>query len=619
MGKKEIKEPHLGRPSGILRFMPQCRGASKNQLFHHLPFGFRQIFWCGKVLYRQLFLLIACLCLSSGIQAAAAGIDTQIGDVRIEGATANMPELNIYCYPGQPELLEGVSVTYGKEELMAAQAVPFAQTEAGTDYYMLLDVSASLSQEYFAQMKESILEFWRSMGAKDKISLITFGDAVTVVFQDQTAADDISGAVNGLQNIDQNTCLFEAIDKTAKLADTKEEASVRKVAVAFTDGEDFSENTSTKEEALATLKEKMIPLYAMAAKENKQGDANAYLDSMGAFVRESGGQMEVFDAGSAVAKMQGLHQTFQEAFVIPARAKTNVVDYKKKALTITFSDGKAKTSDFIASYYQADEDPPVASIKQNSKHSLKINFSEPVKGANKVDAYEIKYEDARVTDGYMVRYDKEKATAVLTFEEDLLNGKYEIKFRGVTDDSMEKNELTKQCSIKVKKGRELGLSDYLKKYQIFFAGAAILIVLLAAGAIVWHRVKKQKGLVTIEGRAVLQSNVEKKHHVQVQKRQAPRRQIQFCLEGVQGTGRQLIVDIAGSIIVGRSRNCDVSIEDDRMSRQHFAITDREGMFTIEDLHTTNGTWVNGKKISAPSPLAPGDRIQAGDIAMTVRW
>lgn len=591
----------------------------KKPLIHHLPFGICQISWHGKALYRQLFLLISCLWLGSGLQAAAAGIDTQIGEVRIEGATANMPELNIYCYPGQPELLEGASVTYGKEEMMAGQAVPFAQTEAGTDYYMLLDVSASVSPEYFAQMKESILDFWRSMGAKDKMSLITFGNTVTVVFQDQTAADDISGAVNGLQNPDQTTCLFEAIEKTAKLADTKEEASVRKVAVAITDGEDFSENTSTKEEALATLKEKMIPLYAMAAKEDKQGMENAYLDSMGAFVRESGGVMEVFDAGNAVLKMQGLHQTFQEAFLLPARAKTNVVDHKKKALTVTFSDGKAKTSDFIASYYQEDADPPVASVKQNSKHSLKINFSEPVKGANKVDAYEIKHEDARITDGYMVRYDKEKATAVLTFEEDLLKGKYEIKFRGITDDSMEKNKLTKQCSIKVKKGRKLGISDYLKQYQAFFAGAVILLVLLAAGAIVWHRVKKQKGIVTIEGRAVLQSNVQKKHHVQVQKKQIPRRQIQFCLEGVQGTGRQLTVDIAGSIIVGRSGNCDVSIEDTRMSRQHFAITDRNGMFTIEDLHTTNGTWVNGRKISAPSPLSPGDRIQAGDMAMTVRW
>ncbi|TGY97785.1 FHA domain-containing protein [Petralouisia muris] len=575
----------------------------------------------SKCMAAHMFSLVfaACLCLGWSPQILAADIDSQIGEVRIEGAVAKMPEMNIFCYPGQQELLEGVSITYGKEELMVSLALPFAQTEAGTNYYMLLDISASVSPEYFEGMKGSILDFWQNMGAKDKLSLITFGDAVTVVFQNQTAADDISGTVNALQNTDQTTCLFEAIDKTAKLADTKEEANVRKVAVVLTDGEDFSQNTSTKEEALTTLKEKMFPLYAMAAKENNQGTENIYLDSMGAFVRESGGVMEVFDAENAVAVMRKLHQTFAEAFVISAKARTNMVDYKKKALAVTFSDGKTKTSDFVASYYQEDEEAPVASVKQNSKHSLKITFSEPVKGANKTDAYEIKYEDSRITDGYMVRYNKEKASAVLTFEEHLLNGKYEIKFRGVTDDSMEENELTKRCAIQVKKGRKLGVSDYLEKYQAFVAGTVILTVLLIAGAIVWHRVKRQKGIVTIEGKAVLQSNVERKHHVQVLKKQIPKRQIQFFLEGAAGAGRQLTVDVSGSIIVGRSRNCDVSIEDEKMSRQHFAISDRNGTFYLEDLHTTNGTLVNGKQVAAPSPLASGDRIQAGDIAMTVRW
>ena len=56
-----------------------------------------------------------------------------------------------------------------------------------------------------------------------------------------------------------------------------------------------------------------------------------------------------------------------------------------------------------------------------------------------------------------------------------------------------------------------------------------------------------------------------------------------------------------------------------MSRQHFAITEREGMFWIEDLNTTNGTAVNGQRLAAPRMLAKGDRIEAGDIAMTVRW
>ena len=148
---------------------------------------------------------------------------------------------------------------------------------------------------------------------------------------------------------------------------------------------------------------------------------------------------------------------------------------------------------------------------------------------------------------------------------------------------------------------------------------SILLVGLAAWAIGWQMVKKRKGIVMVEGKAVLKSNLEKKHHVEVKKREVPRRQVQFCLEGMVGGRRDITVDIVQSIIVGRSRSCDVSIEDEKMSRQHFAITDRGGVFFIEDLHTTNGTIVNGQRIAVPRQLASGDRIQVGDVAMTVRW
>lgn len=566
-----------------------------------------------------LLLAVCCLFLVGMEEAFASSIDEQLEEVRVEGAAANMPDMSIYCYPQQPGLLDGVKVTYGGEELMVSQALPYAQTGAGSDYYMLLDVSASLSQEYFAGMKQSILDFWQHMAPQDKITLITFGDQVQVVFQDKTVADDISETVNALTNTDQSTCMFEAIDKAAKLADTKQEAGIRKIAVAFTDGEDFSENTSTKEEALATLKEKMIPLYAMAAKQEKQGGENPYLDSMGAFVRESGGLMEVFDAGTAVAGLQRLHQIFGEAFVIPARAKNNMVDYQKKPLAITFSSGKAKTLEYNVSYYQEDSQPPVASVKKYSKFALKVTFSEPVRGADQLSAYEIKWEDERITDGFMVRYTNGNAAVVITFEDELKNGKYEIKFHGVTDDSMEANVLDKRCSVKVKDGWKPGVKDYLSQYQVYIAGAVILAVGLAAWAIGWQMVKKRKGIVMVEGKAVLKSNLEKKHHVEVKKREVPRRQVQFCLEGMVGGRRDITVDIVQSIIVGRSRSCDVSIEDEKMSRQHFAITDRGGVFFIEDLHTTNGTIVNGQRIAVPRQLASGDRIQVGDVAMTVRW
>ncbi len=567
----------------------------------------------GKKQIRKLAVLLAAACLAmSGSKGEASDIDQKLGEVR-------MPELNLYCYPQQQELLDTVGVTYGGETLTVSQVIPYGQTGRGIGYYMLLDVSASVSQEYFAQMKESVLSFWRNMHPADRLTLIAFGDAVQVVFQDKTAADDISQEVNALENKDQNTCLFAAVDKAAKLADEEQSAGVRKVLVAFTDGEDFSENTSTKEEALSTLKGKMIPLYAMAAKETKQGGQNPYLDSMGAFVRESGGAMEVFGAEDAVAKMQGLQQMFRDAYVIQANAKTNVVDYKKKPLTVTFSGGAAQTAEYSVSYYKEDVRPPAASVKKQSPSALKISFSEPVWGAEDVSAYEIAHEGRHITDGYMVRYEEaDDPAAIITFEEELQNGEYQIAFHNVTDMSMEKNLLAAVCTLEITDGRKPGFWDYLMRYQVFFAAAAVALVLLIAAAVAWRMVSRRKGVVSVEGKAVLQSNLSRKRQVRVEKRESPPRRLWFCLEGAVDA-EPIAVDVVKSMIAGRSQNCDFSIDDEKMSRQHFAITEREGMFWIEDLNTTNGTAVNGQRLAAPRMLAKGDRIEAGDIAMTVRW
>ena len=62
-------------------------------------------------------------------------------------------------------------------------------------------------------------------------------------------------------------------------------------------------------------------------------------------------------------------------------------------------------------------------------------------------------------------------------------------------------------------------------------------------------------------------------------------------------------------VVGRD-DADITIADPTMSIHHFEITTRGGEHFIRDLDTTNGTKVNGQKISA-TELRDGDRIQAG--------
>lgn len=77
--------------------------------------------------------------------------------------------------------------------------------------------------------------------------------------------------------------------------------------------------------------------------------------------------------------------------------------------------------------------------------------------------------------------------------------------------------------------------------------------------------------------------------------------------------RGITVATDGEITLGRDPSCTISIgEDDSfVSQLHFRVYDYEGQPMLEDLGSTNGTFLNGNKITGAKLLHPGDRIQVG--------
>ena len=67
-------------------------------------------------------------------------------------------------------------------------------------------------------------------------------------------------------------------------------------------------------------------------------------------------------------------------------------------------------------------------------------------------------------------------------------------------------------------------------------------------------------------------------------------------------------------IVGRSRKCDIHINDPYLSKEHAEIYMEKGKYYIQDLGSTNGTYVNKNKLSSqPVKLKDNDKIIFGDI------
>jgi hypothetical protein len=78
----------------------------------------------------------------------------------------------------------------------------------------------------------------------------------------------------------------------------------------------------------------------------------------------------------------------------------------------------------------------------------------------------------------------------------------------------------------------------------------------------------------------------------------------------QGTVHTIRSDKAS---LGAAAKCDVCLEDSHVSDQHASLRFQDGAFTLTDLDSTNGTFVNGEKI-ARQELADGDRVRFGSTA-----
>ena len=76
--------------------------------------------------------------------------------------------------------------------------------------------------------------------------------------------------------------------------------------------------------------------------------------------------------------------------------------------------------------------------------------------------------------------------------------------------------------------------------------------------------------------------------------------------------------LGDELTVGRAAGCSISLDEQYVSQVHSRLFIRDGSVFVEDLGSTNGTWVNGTRAVGQMPARLGDRIQIGNVVMEVR-
>lgn len=88
---------------------------------------------------------------------------------------------------------------------------------------------------------------------------------------------------------------------------------------------------------------------------------------------------------------------------------------------------------------------------------------------------------------------------------------------------------------------------------------------------------------------------------------------EFRIEGFAESRRFELSDEAGEAVIGRSSECQWMVSSGAVSRRHARVQRRGKEVTIEDLGSSNGTFVNGERLTGPRALRDQDRVQLGSV------
>lgn len=73
-----------------------------------------------------------------------------------------------------------------------------------------------------------------------------------------------------------------------------------------------------------------------------------------------------------------------------------------------------------------------------------------------------------------------------------------------------------------------------------------------------------------------------------------------------------LYDLGGELVLGRGDQAEIRLDDPFASSRHARIYEQAGTLVLEDLRSTNGTYLNEELLATPRPLRPGDHLRIGE-------
>ncbi len=499
-----------------------------------------------------------------------------------------------------------LSVLLSGNELVGQSVTGLADTDKATTHLFLVDVSGSISDRKMEEIKEIITAYVAGINPVDNVSVMRVGtELYTEPFVN---ADSVEAQIEALVPEDKETNLYAATVQAVNILQTDANVHKSRVLTVISDGEEYAPMGYTLEEAQDIIEESDIKVNTVAMLDSG-ASAQEIEDSkiLGSFARVSAGGSDITSGISDVTAEDVTGQliaswknTFVVACSIEGFSAPTDETLLEMSLTVdgfaTATDSKMLTASSVMQGVVATPTPEPT--EQPADPSMQPETSE---------------------DPIDTSSPEESGTPGQEGEQQGIMG----------------------FLLGIFGGNEMLMWIVVAAVGVLIVGGIILIIVLSG--------KKKKKQIAMQQKAKQQSAVAKPsakppvagqaapvNSAQGAKTTSPnvgatvaaqsapvqnRAKYRITLTKIgQGKTQAFTRDITTELVIGRAGNVDVSIpNDDVLSSRHCRIFERENMLFLEDLGSTNGTYLNGVPVQDIEKLNADDIILLGSMEVRLEW